>query len=333
MLKVCSYCNNSISEDEVKWALEIKLDGYFCDHCEYYHYFSKTKRRPYYKLFLERSTNKNDKRILNKPEVKLSKRLSPLRYPGGKTRLIDFMYHEVTQANKRRLYSPFAGGASIELAMLDAGVVEHITLNDLDKHLMNFYDVVFYQTKELIRLIKDNPLTIELYEAAHDVVLSDFESTEDLPSVLKAFYYLINNRCSFSGIYKAGRMGGKNGGIDKLSSRWNPTNMIKRIERLGELSDKVTLTNMSYQNFIEENAWDDDGVFVIDPPYVEKAEDIYRHAFGLEEHRTLFIYLSSFWHSYPNCDFYVFYDEHPYLYGLSIPEDVEVLARKFSIAN
>lgn len=329
----CEVCTSEIPSEEIKWALSRNQDGCFCEMCEYYQYFKKETERPYYKLFLERSTNRNDKKILNKPDVKLSKRMSPLRYPGGKTRLIDFMYHEVINSNKKRLYSPFAGGASIELAMLDAGVVEEIYLNDLDEHLMNFYEVVFYETDSLIELIVDNPLTIGLYEVAHEVVLNSFKTDEDLTNIKQAFYYLINNRCSFSGIYNAGRMGGKSGDLEKLSSRWNPKNLIKRIERLGELSDSVTLTNVSYQEFIEEYAWDNSGVFVVDPPYVEKAQDIYRHSFDLNEHRTLFTYMTSFNHSHPNVDFFVFYDEHPHLYDLPIPDDVEVLARKFSIAN
>lgn len=331
--RICEACEEDIPHDEVTFAQEKGYEGYFCEACEYFHYFDAATKRPAYKLFLEQSTNQNDKRILVKPGVKLSKRMSPLRYPGGKTRLIDFMYHELDKSRIKTLYSPFAGGASLELAMLDAGVVEQVVLNDLDAHLMNFYQVAFHQSEALVKSIQTNPLTIALYEQAHEVVVAPFDKHAELDAVTKAFYYLVNNRCSFSGIYKAGRSGGKNGGLMKLSSRWNPENMIKRVRRLGELADKVTLTSLSYEVFTETYAWHSNGVFVIDPPYVEKAQDIYRHAFDMDDHRELFAQLTSFWHSHPQCDFFVFYDDHPHLYDLSIPDDVEVIARKFSVAN
>lgn len=331
--KRCENCNSNIPEHERVFAIEKGFDGYFCEVCEYYHYFNENTERPKYRLFLERSENSNDEQLLIKPEIKLSKRLSPLRYPGGKTRLIDFMFNEIYPTGKNKLFSPFAGGASVEFAMLDADVVDEIVLNDLDEHLMNFYHVVFYKTASLLECIDSKPLTVSLYEEAHEVALTPFSELNHLSKVLKAFYYLINNRCSFSGIYNAGRMGGKEGTLGQLSSRWNPKDMKRRIKRLGELSTKVTLTNYSYEEFIELYAWEDDGVFVIDPPYVEKAQDIYRHAFDLNEHRKLFNYLTHFWASFPNADFFVFYDNHPHLYDLPIPEDINILARKFSIAN
>lgn len=333
MANHCEYCEELIPTDEIEYAKERQARGYFCEVCEYFHYFDVTHKRPAYKLFLEQSTQQNDARILEKPPVALSKRMSPLRYPGGKTRLIDFMYHEMDTSGTQTLYSPFAGGASLELAMLNAGVVKHVVLNDLDAHLMNFYRVVFNKTEALIQTMQDNPLTIALYETAHELVVAPFDAHDAFSPVTKAYYYLVNNRCSFSGIYKAGRSGGKNGNLKALSSRWNPTNLMKRIKTLGTLADKVTLTEMSYEAFTETYAWEPDGVFIIDPPYVEKAKGIYRHAFELEEHRALFAQITSFWHSHPACDFFVFYDDHPHLYDLLIPTDVEVIARKFSIAN
>lgn len=329
----CNYCTAIVPQEEIEWAQRRRQGGYFCELCEYFHYFDENRSRPTYKLFLEQSSHYNDHRMLKKPSVKLSKRLSPLRYPGGKSRLIDFMYHEMSQTANQTLYSPFAGGASMELAMLDAGIVDQIVLNDLDLHLMNFYRVCFYEPDKLIDLIDSKPLTTELYETAHHIITHDFNSYSHATREDMAYYYLINNRCSFSGIYNAGRMGGKNGTMKDLSSRWNPKTMRQRIKKLGEFSNRVTLTNSPYQDFIETHAWDDNGVFIIDPPYIEKAQSLYRHAFRLEDHYELFNYLSSFWHSHPACDFFVFYDKHPYLYDLPIPDDVEILARKFSIVN
>lgn len=329
----CDYCNSPIPPHEINFAKNNQQDGYFCEVCEYFHYFDVDKQRPQYKLFLERSANQNDVKILKKPAIQLKKRLSPLRYPGGKSRLIDFIYHEVVKTNKKTLYSPFAGGASVELALLDAGVVDQVVLNDLDDHLMNFYQITCQFTNQLIHQIETRPMSAQLYEQAHRIVNTDYKELANEPREELAFYYLINNRCSFSGIYKGGRMGGKNGTLDQLTARWNPKNIVARLKKLRTLSSSIALSKEPYEDFIEEYAWDSDGVFLIDPPYIEKAAGLYRHRFQMADHQTLFLYLSTFWHSFPSSDFFVFYDDHPALHDLAIPDDVEILARKFSIAN
>lgn len=65
---------------------------------------------------------------------------SPLRYPGGKSKLTPFMELLIKELNiKNGTYiEPFAGGAGIALELLHKNVVNKIIINDYDKAIALF---------------------------------------------------------------------------------------------------------------------------------------------------------------------------------------------------
>lgn len=335
----CDYCADDILLSEILSAKKRNQDGYFCDTCEYKHYFDPNQKRPTYTLYLEEKAT-TEQPVASKPRVPLKqkpkKRLSPLRYPGGKSKLIDYILTQLDPDQLRMVISPFTGGGSVELALLESGLTKHLVLNDKDPDVYNFWNVSLNQTDELIQLIQTRPLTVSLYETAHQYM------TDKKPfngsNIEKAFLFLINNRCSFSGIYNAGRMGGKKGSLGDLSARYNPNTLVKQLTRLNKLnndpSTKIEVRNDSYENIIEEYAWLGNNTFFIDPPYItEQAKSIYKHAFDDTEHHHLFAILNEFWHSFPNSDFLVFYDNHTRINEFPIPNDVKIINRRYSISN
>ena len=60
---------------------------------------------------------------------------SPLRYPGGKTQLKDFIFKliHVNNINKFTYVEPFAGGGGIAISLLLSGKAKEIIINDLDR--------------------------------------------------------------------------------------------------------------------------------------------------------------------------------------------------------
>lgn len=330
MSQNCHRCSLLVDPDEITFAKTKGFAGYFCDHCEWFHAFDPLVVRPRYALFLEDASNENVTISTTKIPVKFKKQLSPLRYPGGKSKLIDYIYQQLDVTKCHTLMSPFAGGASVELALLEAGVVNHLILNDLDSFLHQFYTQAIYHTEQLIDLIHNTTITEDVYVRAHHYVMNKEIGT--LSESEKAFYYLLNNRCSFSGIYKAGRMGGKNGSLSSLTARWNPSNLIHRLRCLASLGDKITLTSMDYTDFIHEFMWEK-GTFLIDPPYVtDQAAAIYRHAFTYEQHARLFDVLNVAYDSHPLSDMLIFYDNHEMIQGFNIPDEQIIVPRKYSIA-
>ena len=71
--------------------------------------------------------------------------LSPLRYPGGKRRLVGAVADVLERIGRVPdiLVEPFAGGASVALACLEAGAAREIALGDADPLVGAFWSVVF----------------------------------------------------------------------------------------------------------------------------------------------------------------------------------------------
>ena len=68
--------------------------------------------------------------------------LTPLRYPGGKSSMIDYVESILALNNLYgcTYFEPFAGGAGLALKLLIAGMVNKLILNDYDKAIYRFAD-------------------------------------------------------------------------------------------------------------------------------------------------------------------------------------------------
>ena len=335
VLHPCDYCDEPIVLDDYLYAKNKGDEGYYCDHCEWLHYFNSSRIRPRYTLYLEEKATHNTVLTKQNP-VTFKKRLSPLRYPGGKSKLIDFIGEEINPKQLQTVISPFTGGGSVEWALLESGMTTHLVLNDKDPDVYNFWYMVLTQPDALITYIQLHPLSESLYQKAHDYMTAPRYTIDD--PIEQAFLFLINNRCSFSGIYNAGRMGGKNGSLEALSQRYNPTTIIRQINALTALNKRsdvtIELYNRSYEDIIEAYAWLPNATLFIDPPYItEQAQSIYRHSFRDDHHHALFGQLNSFWHSHPTADILLFYDNHHRIDEFELPDDVQIINRRYSIHN
>ena len=66
---------------------------------------------------------------------------SPLRYPGGKSRVSKFIEKLIEEngLEKGTYVEPFAGGAGVALNLLFSGVVDKVFINDKDKSIYAFW--------------------------------------------------------------------------------------------------------------------------------------------------------------------------------------------------
>ena len=83
------------------------------------------------------------------PKTSLRKQLSPLRYPGGKSRVIDQIAIHLSRDRLERFVEVFAGGASLGLSLLDAGWVKILELNEYDPLVFNFWNTVLSKPEAL----------------------------------------------------------------------------------------------------------------------------------------------------------------------------------------
>src|SRR5512133_1726247 len=164
--------------------------------------------------------------------------LSPLRYPGGKRRLVPYVAAAL-KANDLRpdlLVEPFAGGASVALELLAFGFVKRIALGDLDPFIGAFWETVFDDTEWLCRQVESVPLDLTTWER---MKTTNFTGRRN-----RAFACLYLNRTSFNGTLhsRAGPIGGKNAASSyEIGCRFPRERIVQRIRACAALADRVEL--------------------------------------------------------------------------------------------
>lgn len=243
---------------------------------------------------------------------------SPLRYPGGKTSLYDFLKKSIKANNiVDGIYAEaFAGGAGAALKLLMLEDVYEIHLNDKDEMIYKFWYAILNHTEEFIQMIYDCNLNMEEWNyrkrILHDSNLRS--NISDLEVGFTAFYL---NRCNRSGILKAGVIGGINQtGNWKIDARFNRSELINKIERIAYFKDRIKIYNQDALDFmktIEKTFIDKQNLLVyLDPPYVEQGEGLYNVFFRKEEH----IKLSRFLQKQSTSNWLVSYDDHPLIHDI-----------------
>ena len=102
------------------------------------------------------------------------KNVSPLRYPGGKTRAISILSSYVSTyfPTKKVLLSPFFGGGSFELFMTTKGYTVHG--NDLFAPLYTFWTTAQSDCHTLAAAIKEHmPMTKEKFHQLRESILQE----------------------------------------------------------------------------------------------------------------------------------------------------------------
>ena len=216
---------------------------------------------------------------------------SPLRYPGGKGILSDFL-SEVLCLNGLRdgLYvEPYAGGAGAALNLLYGEHVQRIILNDADPCIYAFWDTILNRTRAFISLLRKTPVTIE--EWKHQKFIYNHYKRYSLLRTGFACFYL--NRCNRSGIIvNAGPIGGiKQNGKWKIDARFNKDELIRRIKRIAFYRDRIEFHCLDAKEFVKtivRNSNTLDRILVyFDPPYYSKGSELYLNYYKPEDHEDL----------------------------------------------
>jgi len=183
--------------------------------------------------------------------------ISPLRYPGGKTRackvLDKVMTDNFNMDNFTHIVSPFLGGGSFEL-FLQNTYSKYLIVNDIFTPLINFWIMVKSNRNNLCDALEthlntiDKPTFYTLREK-HVSLTDTFEQAID---------FFILNRCSFSGSTLSG------GFSQESSVKRFTQSSIDRVRKL-EL-DYVTMYNQDFEPFLNDHS-NSEYLFFIDPPY------------------------------------------------------------------
>ena len=125
---------------------------------------------------------------------------SPLRYPGGKSRLSNFIKQSIFNLNMEHgtYIEPFAGGAGVALSLLLEGTVDNIVINDYDKAIYSLWRAIKQEPNALIEKIANTPITIDEWDKQKAIYTSSKSYSLNL-----AFATLFLNRTNRSGILTA----------------------------------------------------------------------------------------------------------------------------------
>ncbi|MCI9489638.1 MAG: DNA adenine methylase [Dorea sp.] len=212
---------------------------------------------------------------------------SPLRYPGGKSRLSDFvgmMINNIGISNCTYV-EPFAGGAGVALSLLLDRKVENIVINDFDKAIYSFWRAVKEAPDELINRIENTPVTIDEWYKQKEIYLSQTKYSVDL-----AFATLFLNRTNRSGILTAGPIGGySQAGEWKLDVRFKRSALIAKIKAISVFRNHISVYNKDIisllNNYIPRFG---ENIFIyFDPPYYNKGQKLYKNFLTSDDHRKI----------------------------------------------
>ena len=213
---------------------------------------------------------------------------TPLRYPGGKRRLAPIVARllEVNQLKDIEYAEPFAGGASIALALLFGQYTSVIHINDLSRPVYAFWYTVLNDTAELCRKIECVEVTMPEWHRQRAVY--DSRETADLWDL--GFATLFLNRTNRSGIIGGGVIGGKmQAGEWTLDARFNKSELIKRIRMIGRYRSRIKLYQLDALDFTNQvvRYMGRNSFVFYDPPYIENGNDLYLNNYTIGEHRQL----------------------------------------------
>src|SRR5665213_2439809 len=113
---------------------------------------------------------------------------SPLRYPGGKTSMLDLAATilRINGLERGHYAEPYAGGCGLALSLLYGGFVADIHINDVDPSVWAFWHCVLDKTDELIALVEKTPVTIEEWRRQR-IVHKEMDRTDPLALGFSAF--------------------------------------------------------------------------------------------------------------------------------------------------
>lgn len=218
----------------------------------------------------------------------MSKFVSPLRYPGGKLKVVDYLKQllEVNDLCGGTYIEPYAGGASVALSLLFSKHASSIKINDIDRSIYAFWYCVLNETDALCRIISDTPVTMDVWQAQHEL-----QKHKDEVGLLElGFSTFFLNRTNRSGILNGGVIGGKNqDGNFKMDVRFNKADLIERIERVAGYADLIELTSMDAVELIKhyKRTPAQKTFCYLDPPYYVKGRDLYLNYYNDDDHRAI----------------------------------------------
>jgi DNA adenine methylase len=184
----------------------------------------------------------------------LRKIKSPLRYPGGKSKVVDKIMSFVPNFDEYR--EPFVGGGSVFIELKQQFMSKNFWINDLNYDLFSFWKQSQYNSVDLATKI----MFIKEYCKDGNSLYRKYKGLKNYNEEIAAIRFFILNRITFSGTTDSG-------GYSAQAFEKRFTNSsIERVSILKNVLKDVKITNLDYHKVIENFG---QNVFLyLDPPYL-----------------------------------------------------------------
>lgn len=213
---------------------------------------------------------------------------SPLRYPGGKGKIANYVKLIMLENNLVGVdyVEPYAGGASVALSLLFEDYADHIHINDLNHGVHAFWDAVLNNTNELCELILTTEVTVDEWQRQREI-----QNTPETATPLElGFSTFFLNRTNRSGIISGGIIGGvEQTGPWKIDARFNKSALIQRIRKVSRFRSRISLTRHDALDFLDTwtKASTSPAFLYLDPPYYVKGEGLYDNFYNAADHAAI----------------------------------------------
>ncbi len=242
--------------------------------------------------------------------------INPLRYPGGKRTLTNYIDSLLLANNLKgcTFFEPYAGSAAVGLELLMRGNIGSLIICEKDIMIFSFWKSVFYYTEELCQKIYSTPITIQTWDSLKP--LRDQQSLNPSLTVEIGFAGLFFNRTNFSGILSANPIGGINQTSKyPIDCRFNKARIINLIQDISKYKDNIEVHNddaIIFMKSCEHRFFRDQCFAYFDPPYYHNGPRLYRHFYTDNDH----IKLSKYVKGVRNLDWIISYDDAPFICAL-----------------
>lgn len=238
---------------------------------------------------------------------KASNHPSPLRYPGGKVILSNFMKRVVldNRLSDGHYVEIYAGGAAIALELLFEDYVRHVHINDISYPLIAFWQSVLEDTDALCQLILDSDVSVEEWDRQRQI----YKSPDNHTRLEVGFSTFFLNRTSRSGALNGGIIGGRDQtGSSLIDARYNKMRLVERIRKIARYRNRIHLTNLDALLYMTEvlPTIPEPSLVYLDPPYFKKGQKLYENHYTPSAHAGIAEIVKNIerpWLvSYDNCD-------------------------------
>lgn len=210
---------------------------------------------------------------------------TPLRYPGGKGKLTNFirLVFEENNLLDGHYAEPYAGGAGVGINLLMLEYASCVHLNDLDPSVFAFWHSVLNSSDELCKRIRD--VKLDMTEWAKQKAVQRQPENHSLLELGFSTFFL--NRTNRSGILNGGVIGGNSQtGEWKIDARFNKVDLCRRIEKIALYRSRIRIYNLDAADMITGvlPSLPQKSLVYLDPPYYDKADRLYKNFYKHDDH-------------------------------------------------